>query len=267
MVNYTKPHQTRASDLRPAWHVIDAQGKTLGRLSSEIAVLLQGKHKPNFVYYLNTGDFVVVVNADKVRVTGKKLDQKLYYRHSGYPGGLKQQTLSQLLQKTPTRVIQKAVKGMLPKNTMGRRMLSRLKLYAGGSHPHAAQVNALPKAAKVEAPPDTTPRAETVEAPQKPAPKTARAKGARKGAAPTEALETQAQPDQTTQPVEAEASEAVAQPDETTQVAEAEAPEAVAQPKAAAKAARKTRGPRAARQSDAKDEGEAPKAAPEPEEA
>ena len=157
MADLTKPHQTRASDLSPAWHVIDAQGKTLGRLSSEIAVLLQGKHKPSFVNYLNTGDFVVVVNAEKVHVTGKKLDQKIYYRHSGYPGGLKQQTLSELLQKAPTRVIRKAVKGMLPKNTLGRRMLSRLKLYAGDSHPHAAQVNARPKVARVEAPPEAGP--------------------------------------------------------------------------------------------------------------
>jgi large subunit ribosomal protein L13 len=150
MTSYVKPHRTRASDLNPAWHVIDAQGKTLGRLSSEIAVLLQGKHKPNYVPYLNTGDFVVVINAEKFHVTGKKLDQKIYYRHSGYHGGLKEQTLSVLLQKAPTRAIKKAVKGMLPKNTLGRHMLSRLKLYAGDAHPHAAQVNARPKAAKAE---------------------------------------------------------------------------------------------------------------------
>jgi len=150
MTTYVKPHRTRASDLSPVWHVIDAQGRTLGRLSTEIATLLQGKHKPTYVSYLNTGDFVVVVNAEKVRVTGKKLEQKVYYRHSGYHGGLKKQTLSELLAKTPTRVIKQAVKGMLPKNTVGRGMLSRLKLYAGESHPHAAQVNARPKTAKVE---------------------------------------------------------------------------------------------------------------------
>ena len=152
MVTLTKPHRTRASDLTPAWHVIDAEGKTLGRLSSEIAVLLQGKHKPVYVPYLITGDFVIVVNAGKVRVTGKKLEQKIYYRHSGYHGGLRQRTLSELLRKTPTRAIRQAVKGMLPKNTLGRRMLSRLKLYAESSHPHAAQVNARPKATEASAP-------------------------------------------------------------------------------------------------------------------
>jgi large subunit ribosomal protein L13 len=132
----------RASDIHPEWHLIDADGKTLGRMSSEIAVLLQGKHKPLYVPYLNTGDYVIVVNADKVKVTGKKLEQKMYYRHSGYPGGLKEQSLSRLLEKTPERVIVYAVKGMLPKNAMGRRMLSRLKVYAGNTHPHDAQINA-----------------------------------------------------------------------------------------------------------------------------
>ena len=142
MTTTSKLHQTRAGDLKPEWHVLDADGKTLGRISSEIAVLLQGKHKPEYVPYLNTGDFVVVVNAEKVRVTGKKLQQKIYYRHSGYPGGLKERTLAEVLERTPTRVIEHAVKGMLPKNTIGRRMLSRLKLYAGGEHPHEAQVKA-----------------------------------------------------------------------------------------------------------------------------
>jgi len=137
-----KQYQVRASDIHPEWHLIDADGKTLGRMSSEIAVLLQGKHKPLYVPYLNTGDYVIVVNADKVKVTGKKLEQKMYYRHSGYPGGLKEQSLSRLLEKTPERVIVYAVKGMLPKNAMGRRMLSRLKVYAGNTHPHDAQINA-----------------------------------------------------------------------------------------------------------------------------
>ena len=148
MSTYVKPHQTRASDLDPQWHVVDAEGKTLGRLSSEIAVLLMGKHKPNYVPYLNTGDYVVVVNAGKVRVTGNKMDQKIYYRHSGYHGGLKEETLSVVLVKSPTRVLKQAVKGMLPKNLIGRRMLSRLKLYAGSDHPHQAQVNTSHKAAK-----------------------------------------------------------------------------------------------------------------------
>ena len=142
MTTGSKPQWTRASDLKPEWHVIDAEGRTLGRLSSEIAVLLQGKHRPFYVPNLNTGDYVIVVNAEKVRVTGKKLEQKKYYRHSGYPGGLKEETLSQLLERTPTRAVKHAVKGMLPKNSVGRQMLSRLKLYAGSEHPHEAQVKA-----------------------------------------------------------------------------------------------------------------------------
>jgi large subunit ribosomal protein L13 len=146
MERFTKPHQTTASDLKPAWHVVDAEGRTLGRLSTEIAVLLQGKHKPNYVPYLNTGDFVVVTNAEKIKVTGKKLEQKKYYRHSGYPGGLTERTLADVLDRTPTRAIEHAVKGMLPKNTMGKHMLSRLKAYAGESHPHEAQINVQRKA-------------------------------------------------------------------------------------------------------------------------
>ena len=141
-----KPYRTRGSELRPGWHVMDADGKTLGRLSTEIATLLQGKHKPIYVRHLNTGDYVVVVNAEKVRVTGKKLDQKVYYRHSGYPGGLKEETLRRVLDRTPTRAIRHAVKGMLPKNTVGRNMLSRLKLYVGDAHPHEAQVRGAQKA-------------------------------------------------------------------------------------------------------------------------
>lgn len=146
MTTSAKPYRTRASDLKPEWQVIDADGKTLGRLSSEIAVVLQGKHKPMYVPYLNTGDYVVVINAKKVRVTGKKLEQKMYYRHSGYPGGIKAQNLSRMMEKSPTDAIKYAVKGMLPKSALGRRMLSRLKLYAGDTHPHEAQVTATEKA-------------------------------------------------------------------------------------------------------------------------
>ena len=120
---------------------MNADGKTLGRLSSEIATLLQGKHRAGYVPYLNTGDYVVVINAEKIRVTGSKLEQKKYYRHSGYHGGLKETTLQELLATYPERVIQQSVKGMLPKNTPGKRMLSRLKVYAGESHPHSAQVS------------------------------------------------------------------------------------------------------------------------------
>jgi large subunit ribosomal protein L13 len=132
---------------------MDAEGKTLGRFSSEIAVLLQGKHKPIWVPHLNTGDYVIVLNAEKIRVTGRKLQQKKYYRHSGYPGGLKEQTLEKVLQKKPTRVITHAVKGMLPKNAMGRKMLSRLKVYAGSEHPHDAQMKGHENALAAEASP------------------------------------------------------------------------------------------------------------------
>ena len=136
-----KMEQPSKTELKPAWPVVDADGKTLGRISSEIAVLLQGKHKPGYVPYLNTGDYVVVVNAEKIHVTGKKIEQKKYYRHSGYHGGLKETNLQQMLDKHPDRVIKQSVKGMLPKNVPGRRMLGRLKVYAGSDHPHQAQVN------------------------------------------------------------------------------------------------------------------------------
>ena len=136
-----KMYQPKNAELKPEWRVINADGKTLGRLSSEIATLLQGKHRAGYVPYLNTGDYVVVINAEKIRVTGSKLEQKKYYRHSGYHGGLKETTLQELLATYPERVIQQSVKGMLPKNTPGKRMLSRLKVYAGANHPHSAQVS------------------------------------------------------------------------------------------------------------------------------
>ena len=136
-----KMYQPKNSELNPEWQVVDAEGKTLGRLSSEIATILQGKHRPGYVSYLNTGEYVVVINAEKIRVTGNKLEQKKYYRHSGYHGGLKETTLQELLSTYPERVIQQSVKGMLPKNTPGKRMLSRLKVYGGENHPHGAQVN------------------------------------------------------------------------------------------------------------------------------
>ena len=142
MVTLNKEPRVTASDLDPGWHVVDADGKTLGRVSSEVAVLLQGKHKPTWTPNLMSGDYVVVVNAEKVHVTGNKLEQKKYYRHSGYHGGLTEQKLSAMLEKTPARVIRQAVKGMLPKSKLGRRMFSRLKVYAGDSHPHEAQLAA-----------------------------------------------------------------------------------------------------------------------------
>ncbi len=121
------------------WYVIDAQGKTLGRLSSEIAKILRGKNKPTYTPFIDTGDNVIVVNAEKVKVTGKKLDQKIYFNHSDYPGGMRETTLREMLDKKPTDVITLAVKGMLPKGPLGRSMITKLHVYAGAEHPHAAQ--------------------------------------------------------------------------------------------------------------------------------
>ena len=121
------------------WYVVDAEGKTLGRLSSEIAKILRGKHKPIFTPHIDTGDYIIVVNAEKVKVTGKKLNQKIYYHHSGYVGGLKQTTLKEMLAKKAERVIELAVKGMLPKGPLGRQMYKKLFVYAGPEHKHAAQ--------------------------------------------------------------------------------------------------------------------------------
>ena len=121
------------------WYVIDAQGQTLGRLSSEIAKILRGKNKPTYTPFIDTGDNVIVVNAEKVKVTGKKLEQKIYYKHSDYPGGMRETTLKEMLDKKPTDVITLAVKGMLPKGPLGRSMIEKLHVYAGAEHPHAAQ--------------------------------------------------------------------------------------------------------------------------------
>ena len=135
-----KTYSAKPADIKRQWHVIDASDKTLGRLSTQIARLLMGKHKPIFTPNQDTGDFVVVFNADRVRVSGNKAKQKLYYRHSGYPGGLKSITLEKTMQNNPTRVIEYAVKGMLPHTRLGDRMRKRLKVYAGEAHPHLAQV-------------------------------------------------------------------------------------------------------------------------------
>ncbi len=128
-----------ASAIERKWYVVDAQGYTLGRLSSEIAKVLRGKNKAIFTPHLDTGDYVIVVNADKIHVTGKKLDQKIYYRHSEYVGGMKETTLREMLAKKPEKVVELAVKGMLPKGPLGRSMLNKLHVYAGPEHPHAAQ--------------------------------------------------------------------------------------------------------------------------------
>ena len=129
----------KQEEIERNWYIVDAQGETLGRLASRIAPILKGKHKPVYTPHLDCGDFVIIVNAEKVRVTGRKMDQKLYYRHSGYPGGLSSISLKDQLAKHPERVLQAAIRGMLPKNKLGRRMLKKLKVYAGDSHPHQAQ--------------------------------------------------------------------------------------------------------------------------------
>jgi len=131
----TKPHEVERQ-----WFVVDAEGQTLGRLSTRIATILRGKHKPIYSPAVDCGDYVVVINADKVKVTGRRLEQKRYYRHSGYVGGLKEITLSQQLEKFPERVLESAVKGMLPKNALGRKMFKKLKVYPGPEHPHQAQL-------------------------------------------------------------------------------------------------------------------------------
>jgi large subunit ribosomal protein L13 len=130
----------RAKDISKRWHVIDAADRPLGRLATEVAGLLRGKHKPTFTPHMDMGDYVVVVNAKKVRLTGAKLQQKTYYRHTGYPGGLKEESLERAMAKHPTRVIERAVRGMLPHNRLGRQLYRHLKVYAGPEHPHEAQV-------------------------------------------------------------------------------------------------------------------------------
>jgi len=137
-----KTYNVKASDIERRWRVIDASGKTLGRIATEVAGLLQGKGKPMYSPHLDMGDFVVVINAAKVRVTGKKAEGKIYYRHSGYPGGLKSTTFARMMEIDPTRLIEHAVKGMLPHNRQGRAMARRLNVYAGDTHPHQAQIEA-----------------------------------------------------------------------------------------------------------------------------
>ncbi len=134
-----KTYTPKPSEIKREWYLVDAEGKTLGRLASEIAKILRGKHKPIYTPHLDCGDYVIVINADKIKVTGRKLDQKIYYRHSGYLGGLKSIKLRDQLQKHPERVLEAAVRGMLPKNRLGRKMFKKLKVYAGDSHPHQAQ--------------------------------------------------------------------------------------------------------------------------------
>ena len=135
-----KTFVTKPAEVQRAWFVVDAEGQTLGRLASTVATVLRGKHKPIYSPSVDCGDYVIVLNADKVAVTGKRLEQKRYYRHSLYIGGLKEISLRDQLQQHPERVIESAVRGMLPKNALGRKMFKKLKVYAGGEHPHAAQL-------------------------------------------------------------------------------------------------------------------------------
>ncbi|MDA8325361.1 MAG: 50S ribosomal protein L13 [Nitrospiraceae bacterium] len=134
-----KTRSAKKSEIEQKWYVVDAKDLVLGRLASRIAVYLRGKHKAIFTPHVDTGDFVVVVNAERVKLTGKKLEQKVYYRHSNYPGGLKSETAKSLLARRPEQVLVSAVSGMLPKNRLGRQMIKKLKVYSGPEHPHAAQ--------------------------------------------------------------------------------------------------------------------------------
>jgi large subunit ribosomal protein L13 len=134
-----RTYTPKAGEITRAWHIIDATDVVLGRLASQAAILLRGKHKTTYAPHLDTGDFVIIINAEKVALTGAKLEQKKAYRHSGYPGGLSAVGYEQLLEKHPTRAVEKAIRGMVPKNSLGRQQLSKLKVYAGDTHPHAAQ--------------------------------------------------------------------------------------------------------------------------------
>jgi large subunit ribosomal protein L13 len=134
-----KTYTAKPREIEQTWYLVDAEGRTLGRLATQIAELLRGKGKPQYTPHIDTGDFVVVVNAEKVRVTGNKLEQKVYYRHSGYPGGLRERTLAEQLARRPEEVLRRAVRGMLPKNRLAAAQLRKLRIYAGPDHPHAAQ--------------------------------------------------------------------------------------------------------------------------------
>jgi len=134
-----KTYQAKKEELEHKWYLVSADGKVLGRLATELAKILKGKNKPIYTPHLDTGDFVIVVNAGKVTLTGKKMKDKIYYHHTGYPGGIKEINAEKLLAKKPTEMIRMAVKGMLPKNSLGRQMLRKLKIYAGPNHPHEAQ--------------------------------------------------------------------------------------------------------------------------------
>ncbi len=134
-----RTYSAKEADIKRKWYVVDADGKTLGRLATQIAIVLRGKHKPVFTPHVDTGDHVIVVNAEKIHLTGDKVRKKTYYRHSGYPGGLKSETVKDVLARRPSAVVERAIKGMLPKTTLGKQMARKLNVYAGPTHPHQAQ--------------------------------------------------------------------------------------------------------------------------------
>jgi large subunit ribosomal protein L13 len=134
-----RTYSAKEADIKRKWYIVNAEGKTLGRLATQIAIVLRGKHKPIFTPHVDTGDHVIVVNAEKIHLTGDKVRQKTYYRHSGYPGGLKSETVKDLLARKPSVIVERAIKGMLPKTTLGKQMARKLNIYAGPTHPHQAQ--------------------------------------------------------------------------------------------------------------------------------
>jgi large subunit ribosomal protein L13 len=134
-----RTYSAKEADIKRKWYVVDAEGKTLGRLATQVAIVLRGKHKPTFTPHVDTGDHVIVVNAEKIHLTGDKVRQKTYYRHSGYPGGLKSETVKDLLERKPYVIVERAIKGMLPKTKLGKQMGRKLNVYAGPTHPHKAQ--------------------------------------------------------------------------------------------------------------------------------
>ena len=193
MVTKLKQYNPKASDITNDWKVVDADGQVLGRLASQVAMYLMGKHKPTYVPHMLTGDFVVVINASKIKVTGLKAEQKIYKRYSQYPGTLKEIPYSRMQERQPTRIIELAVKGMLPKNKLGRQMMTRLKIYAGAEHPHSAQVLGSERRPEREA--AAAAKAEVAKAAAKPAakkaaPKKASAPKAEAAAVATEVVET-----------------------------------------------------------------------------
>lgn len=226
-MNTGKTYSTRPRDVESRWHVYDATDMVLGRLATEVSVLLQGKHKPIYARHILTGDYVVVVNAARVKVTGAKMAQKMYRRHSHYPGALRETPLSKVLDSHPDRVIREAVWGMLPKNTLGRRMLRRLRVYAGDEHPHGAQVKDMASAQEVVTAPverEETPPEETVVDQVDTAEEAAATEAVVEEAEAAEAEETVAE--EATEVTAAEEAEAAEETEEPASEAEEESPAA-----------------------------------------